>query len=86
MTRKQASLLVQLSSGHVPLNKQLNRIGKAKSPKCQASQTSDEMVHHFLLMVPEVRSPEGTARRKSTNEPLGQSAFCGKPACVSVYI
>jgi ribonuclease HI len=50
LTRWQASLLLQLRTGHIPLNQYLHRIGKKHSPKCRACDANqDESVLHFLV-------------------------------------
>ena len=49
LTHKQASLLVQLRTGHIPLNHHLARIGVVQSPLCPACREREETVHHFLL-------------------------------------
>ena len=46
LTRAQASILMQLRTGHILLNYFLHKIGKVDSPTCQ---TTDETVHHYLL-------------------------------------
>ena len=46
------SMLVQLRTGHVPLQKHLHRIGHADSPICPACQSSEETVHHYLMTCP----------------------------------
>ena len=54
LSRAHASLMIQVRSGHLPLNSYLHRIGKTESNKCQACQTTandettTENVHHFL--------------------------------------
>jgi hypothetical protein len=48
LARRHAALLIQLWSGHVPLNKYLHKIGKAVSPMC-AECGKEESVHHYLL-------------------------------------
>jgi len=52
LARRPASLLVQLRTRHIPLNKHLFKIGKADSPICTICHSSDETVHHFLLQCP----------------------------------
>jgi len=52
LSRQQASLLLQLRTGHVPLNKHLHRIGKAPSPMCPECRVEEESVLHFLLTCP----------------------------------
>lgn len=49
MTRKGASIWTQLKTGHIGLNKHLNRIGVVESPKCTNCKTFDETVEHYLL-------------------------------------
>jgi len=50
LPRRQAALLVQLRTGHVPLQKHLHTIGKAESPRCPACHAANETVVHYLLM------------------------------------
>ena len=52
LSRRQAALLIQLRTGHIPLHKHLHRIGKVKSPRCPACISDDESVHNYLLMCP----------------------------------
>ena len=49
LPRRQAALLIQLRSGHAPLNNHLHRIGKAESPLCPACHRKNESVHHYLI-------------------------------------
>ena len=51
LTHKQASILMQLQTGHVGLNKYLHHIKRATSPKCSnCNENTDETVSHFLLV------------------------------------
>lgn len=52
LPRRHASLLIQLRTGHIPLNKHLHGIGKAESPICPGCRGREETVHHFLLTFP----------------------------------
>ena len=52
LSRAQASTLIQLRSGHIPLAKHLFRISKALSPVCPSCQSDEETVHHFLFDCP----------------------------------
>jgi ribonuclease HI len=52
LPRKQASLLIQLRTGHAPLNKHLFNTKSADSPICPACEDAHETVHHFLLSCP----------------------------------
>ena len=49
LSRRHANLLLQLRTGHVPLNPYLERIGKTLSRTCPACGEAPETVKHFLL-------------------------------------
>ena len=50
LTKAQTSLITQLRTGHVPLNKHLHRIKKANSPPlCTSCLLAEESTHHYLL-------------------------------------
>ena len=49
LPRRQASLLIQLRTGHAPLNHHLHRISKADSPACPECGHPRETVAHYLL-------------------------------------
>ena len=57
-------MLVQLRMGNIPLQKYLNKIRKRGSLKCQACQTQDETVHHYLLNCPVYRVQRGHLERE----------------------
>ncbi|KAG2029191.1 hypothetical protein BDR03DRAFT_881577 [Suillus americanus] len=46
--RKHATLLIQLRTGHIPLNKHLHRISRSPSPTCPACEEREESVHHWI--------------------------------------
>lgn len=52
LPRKHSSLLFQLRTGHIALNKHLHRISKSQSAKCENCNAHEETVHHFLLVCP----------------------------------
>ena len=52
LSRAQASILIQLRSGHIPLAKHLFRISKVPSLVCPSCQSDEESVHHFLFNCP----------------------------------
>ncbi|KNZ72373.1 hypothetical protein J132_03464 [Termitomyces sp. J132] len=47
--RNQLSLLIQLHTGHVPLNSYLHRIQKRESARCNKCKEGRETVQHYLL-------------------------------------
>ena len=49
LPRRHASLLIQLRTGHAPLNFHLHRITKTDSPSCPTCGHPRETVAHFLL-------------------------------------
>lgn len=50
--RRNTSILMQLRTGHIPLNHFLYKIGKAESPLCQACELEREDVSHYLMKCP----------------------------------
>lgn len=62
LPKQQTSLLIQLRSGHAPLNKHLFRLGKADSARCSCG-TDDETVIHFLLRCPNWNRARAPLRR-----------------------
>ena len=52
LMRAQASVLMQLHTGHILLNGFLHRIRKVDSPDCPACPGTHETVHHFLFECP----------------------------------
>jgi ribonuclease HI len=55
LSRAHASVLMQVRSGHIPLNSYLHRIGKSESKKCtrcrveQGGEAPTESVNHFIF-------------------------------------
>jgi len=52
ISRKAASLIYQLRSGHVPLNAYLHRFKRADSARCPACGEEQETPEHFLVRCP----------------------------------
>ena len=48
-SRAQASLIIQLRTGHVLLNAYLHRISKLDQPLCHLCERGDKTVHHYLF-------------------------------------
>jgi ribonuclease HI len=74
LTRAQTSLLVQIRTGHIPLNKYLFQIKRADTDKCTAcqqitGQQVTETVKHFLFKCPAYRQQRHTLDMK-----LGQNS------------
>jgi len=58
LRQKQASILYQLRTGHVPLAKHLHQFHKADSPQCPCCHQEEETVHHYLIRCPAHRSTQ----------------------------
>ena len=52
LPRRHANLLFQLRTGHVPLYRHLERIGKVLTATCPACEEAQESVSHYLLDCP----------------------------------
>ena len=64
LPRRHASALIQLQTGHAPLNRHLARIGKAPSPACEQCSVAFETVHHYVLMCPAYQEERNILRRE----------------------
>ena len=50
LPKKHTAIYIQLRTGHIPLNKHLNRIKKSATPYClQCGSNQIETVHHYLF-------------------------------------
>jgi len=67
--RPHASLLIQLRSGHAPLQQYLHRIRRTPSSICPSCHAAKETVRHFLLDCPTYRR-----QREALTRSLGRSA------------
>lgn len=55
LLRWHASVLVQLRTGHIPLNQHLAHIQRADSPACPNCGAQYQTVYHFILICPAYR-------------------------------
>ena len=69
LTRAQSSIIVQLRTGHIGLNKHLARINRSDTPLCPSCKLAVESVHHFLFDCPAYRN-----ERHTLNQALGRKA------------
>jgi hypothetical protein len=79
LTRAQSSLITQLRTGHVPLNKHLHRIKRAPSPLCPACTRADESTHHFLFECRTYEHARHVLRRKLGRKSTSVRELLGKP-------
>ncbi|KAF8584210.1 hypothetical protein K439DRAFT_1346665, partial [Ramaria rubella] len=61
--------LLQLRTGHIPLNQHLHRIGKSTTPKCPHCPFQNETVHKFPMLCPSY-----AAQRYQMEKKLGRGA------------
>lgn len=64
LTRPQRAAIMQLRTGHSPLNEHLSRIGKTASSGCQACGAPKETTRHFLVTCPAYEQYRKQLRRK----------------------
>lgn len=64
LPRKHSSLIFQLCSGPIALNKHLHRIKKEPLAKCRKCNAHEETVHHLLLVCPAYTHQRNTLRDK----------------------
>jgi len=50
--RSQASIVVKLCTGHIPLNEYLHQILKVDLPRCLSCNYEQESIHHFHFDCP----------------------------------
>jgi len=67
----QALMLIQMRTGHILLQKHLNRIGQVSSLTCPACCTADETVYHHLMVCPAYRDHRHTTWLR--HPPMGPS-------------
>ena len=67
LSRRQKSILIQLRTGHIPLQAYLHRIGKAETPTCQQCHEEEETVSHYVRRCRAYRAQRRELRR-STGE------------------
>jgi len=67
MTRRQKSILIQLRTGHIPLQAYLHKIHKAETPICQQCHEEPETVSHYLR-----RCQKYKEQRKVLKESTGE--------------
>jgi hypothetical protein len=52
LTQSQQAVLMQLRTGHSPLNEHLHWIGKVERPSCPACRAEKKSTYHFLVQCP----------------------------------
>ena len=70
LARRNTSLLIQLRTGHVPLNYHLHTIGRADTQRCPECGAAKETVPHFIL-----QCPKYSLQRRAYFGPLGRNGL-----------
>ncbi|EED83187.1 predicted protein [Postia placenta Mad-698-R] len=63
LSKNQTSILIQLRTGHAPLQQHLFRLRKAESAMCPTCGTNEETVIHYLLHCPTWKRARAPLRR-----------------------
>jgi len=67
LPQRHASLLIQMRTGHIPLNSHLHKICKADSSTSSTCRRGNETVHHYLISCPAY-----TRQRHALEQRLGR--------------
>ena len=84
LPRRQAAMLIQLRSGHAPLNKHLHRMGKAESPLCPACHRKNETIHHFLVECKEYDTHRGQMTATLKHNARSIRALLSNPLAIPI--
>jgi ribonuclease HI len=79
ISRRMASLIYQLRSGHVPLNAYLFRFKRAESGRCPACGEEWETVEHFLLRCPAYAHERWSLQRLYQEETPRTTSILAEP-------
>jgi hypothetical protein len=82
LSRKHASVLIQLRAGHIPLNKHLHRIGKAESPTCPCCREHEETVYHLLMRCPAHRNARSAMIQSAGRDATDLNKLLSKPKLI----
>lgn len=79
LPRRHAALLIQLRTGHAPLQAHLHRIQRADSPKCPSCGHAPKTVQHYLTQCATYHR-----KRNKLAQEIGGRASCLLPSLLSV--
>ena len=81
LSRRQASLIMQLRTGQIGLNKHLHRIRRSDTPYCpNCNENAVETIHHFLFDCARYRSEWSILHRKLRRRSHNLSYLLSHPA------
>ena len=81
LSRRQASLIMQLRTGQIGLNKHLHRIRRSDTPYCpNCNENAVETIHHFLFDCARYRSERSILHRKLRRRSHNLSYLLSHPA------
>lgn len=80
LSRRQASILTQLRTDHIPLNRHLFRIRRSDTPSCpHCKGITVETISHFLFDCPQYRRERHVLQRKLKRKADSLSYLLSKP-------
>ena len=82
LPKRHASILLQLRTSHVPLNKHLHRISKVDQPFCPHCPRRVETVLHFLLECPHHETHHVQLRHKLQQKARNIACLLADPKCL----
>ena len=81
LSHKQTSIIMQLRTGHIGLNKHLHRIKRSDSPHCpNCDENAIETIHHFLFDCTRYRRERSILHRKLRRHTYDISHLLTHPA------
>lgn len=90
MGKRQTSMVVQLRSGHIPLNQYLHRIHKSDTPNCphcsMRGRQIPETVKHFIIECPAYAKERSWLRGKLGREAYSMKAMFTKEKAIRILI
>jgi len=78
LSKNRASLITQLRTGHIGLNRHLHKMGRADTPFCPHCPTSEETVDHFVIQCPKYDQFRGEMRQLGQREACTLATFIGQ--------
>ncbi|CAA7270497.1 unnamed protein product [Cyclocybe aegerita] len=89
LNRPQASILTQLRTSHIPLNRYLHRFAKRDSPKCTHCPRMDETVNHYLFQCSKYRRQRQEMMNKlgvMTSSDLNLRLLTSNPKAIRILL
>ena len=79
LSKNRASLITQLRTGHVGLNRHLHKMNRSDTPHCPNCPGIEETVLHYVIQCPAYDHLRGEMRRLGNREARCVNTLLGKP-------